>query len=66
MNFGNNQYSQLTLTERWKGFRKQYPVLAILIAINTLIWLGITFLSVLFWLTTKTGQAESSLFNDLI
>ena len=66
MNFGNNQYSQLTLTERWKGFRKQYPVLAILIAINTIIWLGVTFLSVLFWLTTKNGQVESSFFNDLI
>lgn len=66
MTFGHNQYSQLTLADRWNGFRKQYPVLAILIAINTLIWLGITFLSVLFWLTTKNGQAESSLFNDLI
>jgi len=66
MIFGNNQYSQLTLTDRWNGFRKQYPVLAILIAINTLIWFGVTFLSVLFWLTTKSGQAESSLFNDLI
>lgn len=66
MTFGNNQYSQLTLTDRWKGFKKQYPVLAILIAINTIIWLGITFLSVLFWISTRSGQVESTLFNDLI
>ena len=66
MTFGHNQYSQLTLADRWNGFRKQYPVLAILITINTLIWLGVTFLSVLFWLTTKSGQSDSSFFNLLI
>jgi membrane associated rhomboid family serine protease len=66
MNFGNNQYAQLTLIDRWKGFRKQYPVLAILIVINTFVWLFIKVISVLFWLHTETGQADSSLFNDLI
>ena len=66
MTFGHNQYSQMTIADRWNGFRKQYPVLAILIAVNTIVWLGITFLSVLLWLYTKTGQGESSLFNDLI
>jgi membrane associated rhomboid family serine protease len=66
MTFGHNQYSQLTIADRWNGFRKQYPVLAILIAVNTIIWLGITFLSVLIWLTTKAVQGEPSLFNEII
>lgn len=66
MAFGHNSYSQLTIPERWNGFRRQYPVLAILITVNTVIWLGITFVSVLLWLTTKSGQGESSLFNDMI
>jgi len=66
MTFGHNSYSQLTIPERWNAFRRQYPVLAILIAVNTIIWLGITFVSVLLWLTTKSGQGESSLFNDMI
>ncbi|MDP4290238.1 MAG: rhomboid family intramembrane serine protease [Bacteroidota bacterium] len=66
MTFGHNPYSQLTFTDRWKGFRRQYPVLAFLIAINTLVWLGITMVSVLFWLSSKTGGNESALFKQLV
>jgi membrane associated rhomboid family serine protease len=66
MTFGHNQYAQFTLADRWNSFRMQYPMLAILISINTIIWFAVTFLSVLFWLTTKTGQGESSLFKNII
>jgi len=61
MTFGGNQYSQLTLADRWNGFRKQYPVLAILIAINSLIWLGVSIVYVILWLA-----GQSYIFDGLV
>ena len=66
MTFGNNQFTHLSLAEKWNGFRKQYPVLAILIAINTIFWLSLTFLSVLFWLGSKPGEGNALLFNTIV
>ena len=66
MTFGHNQFTHISLTDRWKGFRKQYPTLAVLIASNTIIWLSLTFVSVLFWLSSKPGEGNALLFNTIV
>jgi len=66
MTFGHNQFTHISLADRWNGFCKQYPVLGILIAINTIVWLSLTFLSVLLWLASGPGQGESQFFNILV
>lgn len=66
MTFGHNQFTHLSLVDRWNGFRKQYPILALLIAINTIIWLSLTFVSVLFWLASKPGDGNTSFFDVIV
>ncbi len=66
MTFGPNSYSHLTLAERWKGFRQQYPVLAKIIEINTFAWLALSIIRVILWLVSTPGSSDSMLFSQIV
>jgi len=66
MTFGPNFNSHLSLAERWKGFKHQYQVLAVLIEINAIAWLLLSFIRVMLWLISKPGMTDSILFLQLI
>src|ERR1035437_4911547 len=66
MTFGPNFNSHLTLTERWKGFKHQYPSVALLIEINTIAWLFLSIVRVIFWLVSNPGLNDSILFLQIV
>lgn len=66
MTFGPNFSSHLTLAERWKGFKHQYPALARLIEINAIAWLVLSIIRVILWLVSNPGLNDSIFFLQIV